>query len=111
MALTYEVDENNAVTINDTDLKASFTQKEWPNGDPWNDADEASNWAKLYIASVEDANALYPPASRNEPGKQKVTKDQINKINSAYDAIKKAKNQNDFKSAQDLLKNTLAEIK
>jgi hypothetical protein len=78
MLLRYELDADNAVKVfyPDSDI-ASLYQPTWPNGDAWADAEEATSWAELYIASVIDESAPYAPNARGEEGAPKPTAKQI----------------------------------
>ena len=77
MALRYELDADNAVKVfyPDSDV-ASLYQPTWPNGDAWTDAAEATAWAVLYLASINDEAAPFPPNARGEAGAPKPTAEQ-----------------------------------
>ena len=79
MSLRYEIEEGtNAVKVfyPDSDVPSLY-QPDFPDGTPWEDAAEASEWAELYIASVEDESAPYAPSGRGVAGEQKPTPEQI----------------------------------
>ena len=105
MALEYTVDENNVVKIFEKDKLGSITQPNWPDGDAWIDVDEAANWAKLYIASIEDENAPFAPSARGKAGKPKPTPEQRVAIQNAQKAIKEAKTPEEKQAAQEALIN------
>lgn len=77
MTIRYELDENNAVKVFflDSDV-ASLYQPTWPSGDAWADAAEATAWADLYLASINDESAPYAPNVRGELGAPKPTAEQ-----------------------------------
>jgi hypothetical protein len=79
MAMRYEIEEGtNAVKVfyDDSDVPSLY-QPDYPDTTPWEDADEATAWAELYIASVEDPDAPYAPIGRGIPGEAKPTPEQI----------------------------------
>jgi hypothetical protein len=52
---TFEIDENNAVKIFKEGQEAPMIfQPDWPNGTPWANAAEATTWAEVFIANLED---------------------------------------------------------
>lgn len=73
MALTYNVNEINfAVSIyTDTQPEPIIYQPNWPNGTVWGSSTDASTWAVLCIASIEDPLAPYAPAGPGLPGEPK----------------------------------------
>jgi hypothetical protein len=77
MTARYELDADNAVKVfyPDSDV-ASLYQPTWPNGDAWADAAEATAWAELYLASINDEAAPYAPNARGEAGAPKPTAEQ-----------------------------------
>ena len=79
MALRYEInEETNAVSIFYPDSDApSLFQPDWPDQTPWRDTAEATAWAELYIASVEDEDAPYAPTGPGVAGEPKPTPEQI----------------------------------
>jgi len=71
----YEVDSENALRFwddenpNENDAPFFF-QPDYPNGEPWGTKKAAEDWAKLFIASLEDPeSALVPGDSPAEPSK------------------------------------------
>lgn len=58
MRYHYEIDENNAVRIWDTENPNEngapfFYQPELPDGTPWSSREEAEQWATEFIAGLE----------------------------------------------------------
>jgi len=47
-------------------------QPNWPNGTPWNNYNEADNWAQLCILSINDPEAPYAPAGPGLSGELKI---------------------------------------
>jgi hypothetical protein len=79
MTLRYEIEaETNAVRVfyPDSDV-ASLYQPDYPNGTPWENAEAAEAWVKLYIASIEDEGAPFAPAGPGMDGELKPTPEQI----------------------------------
>lgn len=77
--MRYEIEEGtHAVRIfeDDSDVPSIF-QPDWPDTTPWANADEAIQWAELYIASVEDESAPFAPSGPNKEGEPKPTQEQI----------------------------------
>lgn len=77
--MRYEIDsETFAVKIfyADSDVPSLF-QPDYPDMTPWESVEEATEWAELYIASVEDEAAPYAPIGRGIPGEPKPTPEQI----------------------------------
>lgn len=79
MALRYEIEEGTfAVRVFGEGEDVPFLfQPDYPDQTPWDSAEEAEEWAKLYVASVEDENAPYAPIGRGIPGEPKPTPEQI----------------------------------
>lgn len=71
---TYTVDPDTFVVhIYANDHTSPFLhQPDWPNKTPWSSAEEASGWAVLCIASIEDPAAPYAPAGPGLPGEPKI---------------------------------------
>lgn len=82
MSIRYEIEENsNAVKVFfDNSEVPSLYQPHYPSGEVWNNAKEAEDWAKLYVASIEDLNAPFAPLKRGEAGKPKPTLEEMQKI-------------------------------
>lgn len=86
--MRYEIEEGtNAVRIwyDDSDIPAIF-QPDWPDTTPWANAEEAAQWAELYIASVEDESAPYAPNSPGEPGQPKPTPEELAARRAEYES-------------------------
>jgi hypothetical protein len=79
MSVRYEIEEGtNAVKVfYDDAIVPSLYQPNFPNGDVWADAIEASAWAELYIASVIDEAVPFAPNARGEEGAPKPTAEEI----------------------------------
>jgi hypothetical protein len=101
MTARYELDADNAVKVfyPDSDV-ASLYQPNWPNGDAWADAAEASAWAVLYLASINDEDAPYAPGARGEAGRAKPTAEQKAAIATARAAIEAATTPEERQTAQ-----------
>jgi hypothetical protein len=91
MTVRYEIDADNAVNVfyDDSDV-ASLFQPTWPNGDAWADAAEASAWAVLYLASINDEDAPYAPGARGETGRAKPTAEQKAAVEAAQAQVQAA---------------------
>lgn len=79
MTLRYEIEEGtNAVKVfyENSDVPSLY-QPDYPDQTPWESAAEAEEWAKLYIASIENEDAPYAPIGRGIPGEAKPTPEQI----------------------------------
>ena len=83
----YELDADNAVKVfyPDSDV-ASLYQPAWPNGDAWTDAAEATAWAELYLASINDEAAPFAPNARGEAGAPKPTAEEIAAMKAEFEA-------------------------
>ena len=101
MTIRYELDEDNAVKVfyPDSDVP-SLLQPTWPNGDAWASAAEASAWAELYIASINDETAPYAPGARGEEGRAKPTAEQKAAIEAARSALEAATTPEERETAQ-----------
>ena len=106
MALRYEIETGtNAVRVFYPDSDApSLFQPDWPDQTPWADAAEATAWAQLYIASVEDENAPYAPTGPGVAGKAKPTAEQRAAIEAAQAALKAATTPEERQTAQAALR-------
>lgn len=71
--MRYEIEEGTfAVRVyQDGSDVPSLYQPDYPDTTAWESAGEAEEWAKLYIASVEDPAAPFAPAGRGIPGEPK----------------------------------------
>jgi hypothetical protein len=79
MANRYEIEEGThaiRVYYDGADVPGLY-QPHWPNGMPWASAEEAEEWAQLFIASIEDEAAPYAPGGPGEPGTPKPTPEEI----------------------------------
>ena len=105
MTLRYELDADNAVKVfyPDSDV-ASLYQPTWPNGDAWTDAAEASAWADLYLASINDEAAPYAPNARGEAGAPKPTAEQKAAIEAAHALMQAATTPEEREAAQEALR-------
>jgi hypothetical protein len=101
MATRYELDADNAVKVfyPDSDV-ASLYQPTWPNGDAWADAAEATAWAELYLASINDEAAPFAPNARGEAGAPKPTAEQKAAIEAARATLEAATTPEDYQAAQ-----------
>ena len=105
MTLRYELDADNAVRVfyPDSDV-ASLYQPTWPNGEAWTDAAEASAWAELYLASINDEAAPYAPNARGEAGAPKPTAEQKAAIEAAQALMQAATTPEEREAAQAALR-------
>ena len=105
MTLRYELDADNAVKVfyPDSDV-ASLYQPTWPNGDAWTDAAEASAWADLYLASINDEAAPFAPNARGEVGAPKPTAEQKAAIEAAQALMQAATTPEEREAAQEALR-------
>lgn len=71
----YLIGENNSVSIyaNENDVKPFWYQPTYPNGDTFDSAEEASQWAELAIQAQTDESAPYPPNGKGIAGEAKPT--------------------------------------
>jgi hypothetical protein len=102
MALRYEIETGtNAVRIFYPDADApSLFQPDWPDQTPWRDTAEATTWAQLYIASVEDEDAPFAPTGPGEAAKAKPTAEQRAAIEAAQEALEAATTPEERQTAQ-----------
>ena len=102
MALRYEIETGtNAVRVFYPDSDApSLFQPDWPNQTPWTDTAEATAWAQLYIASVEDEDAPFAPNGPGEAGKAKPTAEQRAQIKAAQETLEAATTPEERQEAQ-----------
>ena len=101
MALRYELDADNAVKVfyPDSDV-ASLYQPTWPNGDAWTNAAEATAWAELYLASINDEAAPFAPNARGEEGAPKPTAEQKAAVEAAQALMQAATTPEEREAAQ-----------
>jgi hypothetical protein len=105
MTLRYELEEGtNAVKVFYDDATVpSLYQPNFPNGDVWADAAEATAWAELYLASINDETAPFAPGARGETGRPKPTAEQIATIEAARSALEAATTPEEREAAQAVL--------
>jgi hypothetical protein len=105
MTARYELDADNAVKVfyPDSDV-ASLFQPTWPNGDAWADAAEATAWAELYLASINDEAAPFAPNARGEAGAPKPTAEQKAAIEAAQALMQAATTPEEREAAQAAIK-------
>lgn len=79
---TYLVKDDNSVEVFvDGQDAPLLRQPTYPNGEKFDSNEEAEVWAKLYLASLTDENAPYPPLGKDIPGNPKPTKaEQLEKL-------------------------------
>ena len=90
MTVRYELEEGtNAVKVfyGDADVPSLY-QPHFPSGEVWEDAAEATAWAELYIASINDEAAPYAPAARGESGIPKPTPEEIAAMQAEMEALR-----------------------
>jgi len=105
MTLRYEIDSDNAVKVFYDDATVpSLYQPHFPNGDAWTDAAEASAWADLYLASINDEAAPYAPNARGEAGAPKPTAEQKAAIEAARALMQAATTPEEREAAQEALR-------
>lgn len=105
MTARYEIDSDNAVKIFYGDETVpSLYQPHFPSGEVWLDAAEATVWAELYIASMNDESAPYAPMARGEEGRAKPTPEQKAAIEAARALMQAATTPEEREAAQDALK-------
>jgi len=88
MSVRYEIEEvTNAVKVfyDDSDIPSLY-QPNFPNGEIWINAEEATAWAELYIASIIDESAPYAPNGRGEVGAPKPTPEEMAAIRAEIEA-------------------------
>lgn len=77
MLIRYEIEEiTNSVKVfyEDSELPSLY-QPHWPNNTPWASAEEAEDWAKLYVASLENEDAPFPPNGPREDAPPRPSKE------------------------------------
>lgn len=101
----YEIDQNNAISVFYPGSDVAFLyQPCWPNGDVWADAAEAQSWANLYIESITNEEAPYPPNARGEVGRPKLTPEQEAAIGHAIQLKDSANTPEEHEAAQEALR-------
>lgn len=72
---SYQIDENNGISFFKEGSESAFQYfSNYPNGDLFETAEEAAEWAELFIASITDENAPYPPVGKGIEGLPKLSK-------------------------------------
>lgn len=67
MTFRHEIDETNTLRIWHSELEAPVLfQPHYPNGDDWT-AEQAEEWAQIYLTSLEDPTAPLPGPSAEQP--------------------------------------------
>lgn len=91
MSLRYEIaPQTFAVQVFSLDSAIPVLyQPDYPDGTPWESTEEASAWAELYIASIEDKTAPHAPVGRGLPGEPKLTPEQIAEIEEKHRELDK----------------------
>lgn len=87
MEARYEIDQDGAVNIyfDGSDVPTLY-QPHWPNGDEWETAEDASEWAELYIASMIDPIAPYAPNFKGEAPRPKPTEEELAQMKADWEA-------------------------
>lgn len=106
MTARYEIEEGtNAVKVFYGDATVpSLYQPHFPKGETWADAAEATAWAELYVASINDEAAPFAPAGRGESGRPKPTAEQKAAIDAAHSALDAATTPEERDAAKDALR-------
>lgn len=79
MSHRYEVEEGtHAVRVyyDGADVPGLY-QPDWPNGTPWESAEEASEWAEMFIESMDVEEAPFAPGGPGEERTPKPTAEEI----------------------------------
>lgn len=90
MSNRYEIagpEEGFAIRVyyDDADVAGLF-QPCYPNGTPWDSAEEATAWAEMFVESVEVEDAPFAPGGRGEPRTPKPTPEEIAAMQAAMQA-------------------------
>lgn len=89
MSNRIEILENNTVEIfNDQQEPPFLRQPHWPNGEAWASAEQAREWAEMFVDSLENAEVPYAP---NGPGQERQAKPTAEEI-AAFNAELEAQN-------------------
>lgn len=73
MNLIYTIDDNSFevnIYVSGTNVPI-ISQPNWPNGQPWDDYNDANLWAQLCILSIQQPEAPYAPAGPGLSGEPK----------------------------------------
>ena len=105
MTARYEIKDNNTFEIFHNEATVpSLRQPQWPNGAAWADTAEATAWAELYVASINDEAAPFAPGARGEAGRAKPTAEERAARKAARKALDEAKTPEDRKAAREALR-------
>jgi hypothetical protein len=75
--MRYEITNENVVLVfNDGETVPFLSQPDYPNSEQWNTA-EATEWAEIFIASLDEADLFYAPLGRGLARKAKPTPEEI----------------------------------
>ena len=88
MANRYEIEEGThaiRVYYDGADVPGLF-QPHWPNGAPWSSAEEAAEWAEMFLESIEVEDAPYAPGGPGEPRTPKPTPEEIAEMQAQMEA-------------------------
>jgi len=74
---TYTINENNTVEVfGEGETIPFLRQPHYPNGDPFDTAEEAETWAQLSIEAMVNEEAPFAPAGKGMTGEPKPTKEE-----------------------------------
>jgi hypothetical protein len=88
MANRYEIEEGThaiRVYYDGADVPGLF-QPHWPNGVAWESAEEATEWAEMFLESIEVEDAPYAPGGPGEPRTPKPTPEEIAEMQAQMEA-------------------------
>ena len=88
MANRYEIEEGThaiRVYYDGADVPGLF-QPHWPNGVAWASAEEAAEWAEMFLESIEIEDAPYAPGGPGEPRTPKPTPEEIAEMQAQMEA-------------------------
>ena len=75
---TYTVNDSNTVEVFVEGQEAPMLrQPHYPNKDAFDTREEAENWARLFIAALEDRGNNFAPDGRGLEGKNQPTEEEI----------------------------------
>jgi hypothetical protein len=96
MSNRYEIEEGtHAIRVYyDGANEPGLYQPDWPNGAPWESAEQAAEWAEMFIESIEVAEAAFAPGGPGEERTPKPTEEEIAAVQAQMEA-----NQNNELSA------------
>lgn len=90
MANRYEIEEGThaiRVYYDGADV-AGLYQPHWPNGTEWSSAEEAAEWAEMFLESIEDESAPFAPGAPGEERTPKPTAEQIEAMRAEMEALR-----------------------